>query len=308
VPPSTDLVLAACERIDREIRTRPELDHTSHLRVEVGGEVLFDRHYRGPAVADVFSVTKSVLAAVAGVAVRDGVLPDLDLPVGPVLDLPLPGQTVRHLLTVTRGCETGGAFDIDEVCALPSGWLERIAAAPALDPPGTRFRYDNGGTHLLAALLDRLLPVPLAEYADRELFGPLGITDWRWRRDPDGVPTGHAHLELDAAGLAALGRLWLSGSLLDPGFARDMLTAHTPGGPPEDRPYGYLVWIDDAGPLAGGWAGQHVHAVRAADAVVVTTGDPDFSFGPPATDRLPAGWRPAHDLVAEHLLPVLVAR
>jgi CubicO group peptidase (beta-lactamase class C family) len=308
VPLRTDLVLAACERVDREIRTRPEFAHTSHLRVDVGGEVVFDRHYRGPAVADVFSVTKSVLAAVAGIAVRDGLLPDLDLPVGDVLDLPLPGQTVRHLLTMTRGCETEGPYEIDEVCALPGGWLQRIAAAPALEPPGTRFRYDNGAAHLLAAVLDRLLPVGLAEYAERELFGPLGITAWRWRRDPDGVPTGHAHLELDAAGLAALGRLWLSGTLLDPAFARDMLTAHTPGGPPEERPYGYLVWVDDAGPLAGGWAGQHVHAVPAAGAVVVTTGDPEFSFGPPATDRLPAGWRPAHDLVTEHLLPVLVAR
>ncbi|SFO42588.1 CubicO group peptidase, beta-lactamase class C family [Geodermatophilus obscurus] len=299
-------MLAVCERIDREIRTRPDFAHTSHLRVDVGGEVVFDHHYRGPAVADVFSVTKSVLAAVAGIAARDGHLRDLDLPVGPVLDLPLPGQTVRHLLTMTRGCETGGPYDIDEVCALPSGWLERIAAAPALEPPGTRFRYDNGAAHLLAAVLDRLLPGGLASFAERELFGPLGITGWRWHRDPDGVPTGHAHLELDAAGLAALGRLWLSGTLLDPGFARDMLTAHTRGGPPEERPYGYLVWIDDAGPLAGGWAGQHVHAVPAADAVVVTTGDPEFSFGPPPRDRLQDGWRPAHDLVAEHLLPVLV--
>ncbi len=40
-------MLAACERVDREIRTRPEFAHTSHLRVDVGGEVVFDRHYRG---------------------------------------------------------------------------------------------------------------------------------------------------------------------------------------------------------------------------------------------------------------------
>jgi hypothetical protein len=40
-------------------------------------------------------------------------------------------------------------------------------------------------------------------------------------------------------------------------------------------------------------------------AVVVTTGDPGFDPGPPPRDDLPADWRPALDLVREHLLPVL---
>jgi CubicO group peptidase (beta-lactamase class C family) len=306
-------VLAACELIDRTIRTAPEFGHVSHLRLERRGDVVFDAHYRGPMVADVFSVTKSVLAMLVGVAVRDGRVRDLDLPIGPILDLPLGGQTIRHLLTMTRGCETEGRYDIDEVAALDGGWLQRIAAAPALEPPGTGFRYDNGGTHLLAAVLERLLEEPLADYADRELFQPLDIALWQWRRDPDGLPTGHAHLHLDAAALAALGRLWLSRGhhagtpLLDPDFTREMLSRHTGGGPPEGRPYGYLIWLDDAGPMAGGWAGQHVHVLPAADAVVVTTGDPQFDFGPPPSHRLPVGWRPAHDLVAEHLLPVLEA-
>lgn len=85
-----------------------------------------------------------------------------------------------------------------------------------------------------------------------------------------------------------------------------MFSPHTPGGPPEHRPYGYLLWLDAAGPLAGGRAGQHVQAVDAADAVVVTTGDPRFDPGPPPTDALPPGWRPAYNLVREHLLPTLL--
>ena len=305
--------MAACERVDQAVRADPRFSHVSHVRLDLRGEVVFDQHYRGPVVADVFSVTKSVLAALVGFAVREGRVPDLDLLIGPVLGLPLGAQTLRHLLTMTRGCDAEGPYEIDEVAALPGGWLERIAAAPALELPGTRFRYDNGAAHLLAGVLDRLLDEPLDVYADRALFAPLGIRRWQWRRDPDGLPIGYGHLRLDAAALAALGQLWLSGGrgvagpLLDPEFTREMLTPHTPGGPPEDRPFGYLVWVDDAGPLAGGWAGQHVHALPAADAVVVTTGDPEFDFGPPARDRLSAGWRPAHDLVVEHLLPVLLA-
>jgi CubicO group peptidase (beta-lactamase class C family) len=75
----------ACRLVDEAIRSRPAYAHTGHFRVEVDGRVVFDRHYRGPEVADVFSVTKSVVATLCGIAVREGRLGDLDLPVGRVL-------------------------------------------------------------------------------------------------------------------------------------------------------------------------------------------------------------------------------
>jgi len=50
-----------------------------------------------------------------------------------------------------------------------------------------------------------------------------------------------------------------------------------------------------------------VAAVPAARAVVVVTGDPRFDPGPPPTDQLAPGWRPAGELVTEHLLPALLA-
>jgi CubicO group peptidase (beta-lactamase class C family) len=306
----------ACRLIDEAIRSEPAYAHTSHLLVEVGGELVFDRRYRGPRVADVFSVTKSVVATLCGIAVREGRLGDLDLPVGQVLPrlagTPAAAHTVRQLLTMTRGAETDGPFEIDEVMALPTGWLDRIAAAPQLDPPGTRFRYDNGGAHLLGAALSAVVGMPMAGYAEPRLFEPLGITGWRWPRDPDGYHYGAGHLRLAAADLSKLGRLWLDGGrwrgrqLLDPVFAADMATAHNGGGPPEDRPYGYLLWVAPDHLFAAGWAGQLVAAVPAAQAVVVVTGDPRFDPGPPPTDQLQPGWRPAAELVAAHLLPALL--
>ena len=49
--------------------------------------------------------------------------------------------------------------------------------------------------------------------------------------------------------------------------------------------------------IAGGWAGQHVTVVPGAQAVIVTTGDPD---------ALRPDWRPARDLVTERLVPALI--
>jgi CubicO group peptidase (beta-lactamase class C family) len=304
-----------CAQIDDELRTRPEFAHTSHFLVVVDGHVVHDAHYRGPQVADIFSVTKSVVATLAGIAVRDGLLPDLDLPVEEVLDLagsPSAGQSLRHLLTMTRGSEADGPYEIDEVVALPGGWVEHIATAPRLAAPGREFRYDNGAAHLFGAALTRLLGTSLSQYAERRLFGPLGITAWHWPRDPDGFDYGFGHLRLSAADLATLGTLWMDHGawrgeqVVDPGFARAMISPQSAGGPPEDRPYGYLTWVDEHGPFAGGWAGQHVTVVPAARAVVVTTGDPRFDPGPPPTDELQAGWRPARDLVTERLVPALL--
>ena len=68
---------------------------------------------------------------------------------------------------------------------------------------------------------------------------------------------------------------------------------------------GFLTWVDADGWLAGGWAGQHVLVLPAASAVVVTTGDPRFRFGPPPSDELPGDWRPALDLVRRHLVAAL---
>ena len=309
--PSPVAVRDACHRIGDQVRTDARYAHTSHLRVLVAGEPVFDEHYRGPVVADVFSVTKSVVATVAGIAARRGLLPALDEPVHAVLpalqNTPAHGQTWRHLLTMTRGAAVDGPWDIDAVTALPGGQVARVASAPRTDPPGRVFRYDNGAAHLLSAGLSQVLGRPVAEYAAAELFAPLGITDASWLADPDGVSYGFAHLRLSAASLGRLGDLWRTGGqpLVDPGFAAAMTTARTPGGPPEQLPYGFGIWVGTGLLLAGGWAGQHVLVLP--EAVVVTTGDPRFSVGPPPRDELPTDWRPALDLVRHHLLPILRA-
>jgi CubicO group peptidase (beta-lactamase class C family) len=307
--PDPAAVLAACRRIGDEIAADARYAHTSHLRVLVAGEAVFDEHYRGPAVADVFSVTKSVVATAAGVAARQGLLPGLDEPVDAVLPelrgTPAAGQTWRHLLSMTRGATVDGPWEIDAVTALPGGQVAHVAAAPRVATPGRSFRYDDGGFHLLSAGLSRLAGRPLADYAEVELFRPLGIAGASWPADPDGVTFGFAHLRLSAEGLGRLGELWRAGGrpLLDPTFAEAMITPHSPGGPPENVPYGLGFWVGDGTLLAGGWAGQHV--VVLPGAVVVTTGDPRFEFGPTPHDELPPHWQPALHLVEKHLLPLL---
>ena len=316
VPVDLAAVSAACRAVLAEVAD-PRYEHTSHLHVRVAGEVVVDEHLRGPRAGDVFSVTKSVLSTVVGVVAAQGRLPVLDQPVADVLP-ELRGTTAQphtwgHLLSMTRGAETEGRWDVDELTALPGGQVAHIAAAPQLRPPGQGFAYDNGGCHLVSAALQELLGEPVGEHARRELFAPLGVEQVEWLRDPDGIPFGYGHLSIAAADLAELGQLWLDGGrrkgrqLVDPRYLAELSRPQSGGGPPEDLPYGLLTWLDQRGTLmAGGWAGQHLLAVPSAGAVVVVTGDPRFTFGPPPRDELPDDWAPALDLVRRHLLPVLL--
>lgn len=298
----------AVAEADARIRREPAFAHTEHLVVAHRDRVVAAHAYGRRAVdepGDIFSVTKSVLSTLVGCAIRDGRL-RLGTTVGDLLHEVAPETadrhvSLRHLLTMTRGTDPSGEWDIDAVMRLPGGWTRKLLTAPRLSEPGRRFRYDNGASHVLAACLARALGEDVETYAARRLFSRLGITRRHWPRDPDGLPYGFGQLCLSALDLLALGRLWCAGGvapdgrrLFDAGYAAEATRPHTGGGPPECVGYGYLWWVTEmAGHrafFAGGYAGQHVVVVPTLGLVTVTTG---------SEAALRPGWRPAVKVVPD---------
>jgi CubicO group peptidase (beta-lactamase class C family) len=184
---------------------------------------------------DTYSVTKSVVSTLAGIALARGDIETV--------------EPWRPLLTMTAGLES----EIDDVIALESGWEEALTSLPRAAPGA--FRYDNGTAHVFACELARALGAPLDLYAAEVLFGPLGVDTWRWPRDPEGYAWGFGHLKLRTRDLARIGELWRTGESLDPWYRREATRAQTPGGPPEHRPYGFLWWIG-GGYFGAGYLGQ----------------------------------------------------
>ena len=311
-PPSHDRLRRAVEEVVAAVVADPRCARVTDLLVARGPHTVLHWH-RGEVVPrDLFSVTKTVLAVLTGIAVADGLLRVEDavsahLPAEAARP-ELAGQSVHHLLTMRRGAESGERFDIDEVALTSGSWAARWAAAPSVEPPGTGFRYDNGASQLLAEVL-HAVSGDLAAYAGDRLFSRLGIRDWTWRRDPTGTPTGAAHLSLAAPDLARVGAVlcdegrWEGTVVVDPGWVRLMRTASSAGGPPEDRPYGAGLWIEDDEVCFGaGWAGQLLLCRPTDGLVVVAQSDPGFSYGPPARDAMPDHWRAPLELVRGRLL------
>jgi len=267
----------------------PGCARVTDLVVATQDRVLAEYSSTGWAARDLFSVTKTVLAILTGIAVDAGYVA-LD-------DRGLGEQTIRQLLTMTRGAACGGEFDLDLVAVRAHNWAADFARAPHVHAPGTVFGYDNGAAQLLAEALHRAVPGGLHDFADRSLFRPLGFGEVPWDADPSGTPCGPAHLHLTAGELHRLGGLLLAGGrleaeqLVSSGWVASMRRRSSPGGAPEGRPYGMGLWLEPDGSFFGaGWAGQLLYCRPRDGLTLVALSDPAFDYGPPATDRMPPNW------------------
>ena len=104
-----------------------------------------------------------------GVALAQGAIASVDQPVVALVpewtalnnDPRTREITVRHLLTMSAGFDLGLATDHRQITGGPR------LGIPLAATPGERFAYDNAIVGLLAALIERVAGMPLADYARR---------------------------------------------------------------------------------------------------------------------------------------------
>ena len=256
-----------------------------HPRGGVSGVVL--QHGRTVATwgepdrADLtFSVAKTYLGLLAGVAHSRGLLPDADEPVG----VRVPGigfdggrnrqVTWRHLLEQTSEWE-GTCFGLPDTV---DRWRQvshdpRPAGGPKggarpLQAPGSYWEYNDVRINQLALALLHLFGAPLPEVFAEALMRPLGASeDWAWRAYDDAwlelhgrrVPSvpGGTHwgggVSISARDQARLGQLLLAGgrhegrSLIPEAWVQQMRR------PCAQAPfYGWLMWLNPQGQVFPG--------------------------------------------------------
>ncbi len=133
-----------------------------------------------------FSVTKSLLSAVVGLAHERGLIKDLHAP----LRNALPGGYFAsdhnrdiswdHLLRQTSNWQ-GSLWDKADWADRPVG--DDPAAWPTAVPPapGTAWKYNDVRVNLLALAALHVWREPLPVVAAREIMGPIGASDsWQW--------------------------------------------------------------------------------------------------------------------------------
>lgn len=181
-------------------------------------------HHSVSELAKINSCTKSILSSLICIAMDRGVLPAPSTPISvffPGLnkdpDFRKENITLEHLLTMTPGwnwTEFGGQNSFPRMTRSPN-WVDFVLKQSLSNSPGVRMEYNSGASQLLSAILMQASGMSTAHFAELYLFGPLGIEDYKWETDPQGIHTGGFGLWLRPSDLLKFGQLYLQEGIWD---------------------------------------------------------------------------------------------
>ena len=269
------------------------------------GHIVLESYYepfRGEMQHPVNSATKGIVAALVAIARAKALLLP---PEAPLLDY-FPGRevenlgafkktiTLQHLLDMQSGLAWDEPLDNRPPASLrqmraSADWVQFVLDRPMALPPGQAFNYNSGASHLLSAVLARATGLPADEYARRELFGPLGIADFQWQKDPQGIATGGFGLSMttrDMAKIALLVQqegLWDGTQVLPREWAIGLRSGQVPMiiSAQLDFRYGQHWWrLPEYGAvMAVGFNRQVVLVMHDLELVAAATGRSHWDFG-----------------------------
>lgn len=257
-------------------------------------------------VVCISSAGKWIVAACVALLVRQGDLHP-DLPIRTLLpELPAWAAPIRlhHLIHHTSGLPDKAVMDMGFGGQVPRWTTETVlnllsAMPDPQAPPGTAFSYCTTGYVCLSALIERAAAQPIADFAQKRLFAPLGMTSTQFWTGPDlhpptvtaahppwhpGVPAPHSGDGVwstardmlrwaEAMQTGALGPR-MTALMRQPGKLRD--------GTNVPYAWGAAVLSGTRGPAfahSGAWPGCHTYVISApankASAIVIAfTDDP----------------------------------
>lgn len=206
-----------------------------------------------------FSMAKTVVALLVGLAKQDGLINSLDDPAEryvPALAGREYGRTsLRALLTMSSGVKFREDYDgIDDAARLSMATFGRQSAGGAaavtafndrIAPPGVRWYYASAETFVLALLVRAVFGRPLMAVVQERLWQPMGAeADATWLTDKSGLEIGYMGFNAVLRDYARLGMMLANGGraggrqLVD---ARWVTSMSTPAFLPSQtgRPFGY---------------------------------------------------------------------
>lgn len=292
----------------RSFETEPFLEQvkTTGLIILQDDTILFERYERDLTPAGnhiAWSVTKSFVSALFGIAVSEGHLDDLMQPVSEILPelegSGYDGVPIKHVLQMSSGVrfneDYGDRFsDINRMGpSMANGSLLDFAATLERErESGTVQHYVSVDTQVLGEILVRVTGQDLATYATEKLWKPLGMEfDAYFLIDGTGKEWAFGGLNASLRDYARFGWLYSQGGrrgerqIVPAEWVKASVTPDAPHLVPEDEPggkmgYGYQWWIPGGSQgefTALGIYGQFVY-VDPARRLVIAKNSVDADF------------------------------
>ena len=262
------------------------------LLVIRNGHIVSENYFgaNGPNTRhELFSCTKSFIATLMGIAIDKGYVGGVGQMAAELLDgrtfqnesAAKSAMTLEHLLTMTTGLDWTEGDPTYRAMYGSRDWVRYVMDLPMRDQPGDDFNYCSGCSHVLSAIIQAKTRMNTRDFAEKELFRPLGITDVRWDADSQGIPIGGWGLQITPRDMAKLGYLylrdgvWEGRQIVSSAWVKAATEKHTSTDGPLG--YGYQWWTY---PHWGAYAalgryGQMIFVVPDLDLIVVTTAAAD---------------------------------
>lgn len=259
--------------------------------------LLYERYfndYGHDSTVTSFSVAKSFVSALVGIAIAEGRIGSVEDPVTKYVPELLQRDpryrriTLRHLLTMSSGIryQQGGTPWGDDARTYYGTDLRAMAlSSPITGAPGQTFNYNNYHPLLLGLVLERTTGRSVSSYLQEKLWKPLGMEapgSWSLDSRRSGFEKMESGINARAIDFAKFGRLYLhrgnwNGAQLVPA---DWVAASTRFDAVTDPApfYQYFWWVNpEAGAhfFASGNHGQKIYVVPEQRLIFVRFGKSD---------------------------------
>ncbi|NUY79431.1 serine hydrolase [Flavobacterium sp. MAH-1] len=272
IKPSADFEIAASDcdtqkikELNRQIALENFRQITSIVVVVKNGKLLLEEYFNGAdrnTLHDTRSVGKSFTSAFMGMAISDGFIKNENQVLGDFYELRKFANysdekakiTLKDLLTMSSifdGSDQNSESPGNEENMYPTDNWMKFALDLPIDPKKQKQKhwdYFTAGVVLLGDILDKSVADGLEKYADKKLFKPMGITDYKWEYTPQKVVNTAGGLRMNSLDLAKIGQLYQNGGLwkgkriLPKKWVDASLSSQLPIPDRDHEFYGYLFW------------------------------------------------------------------
>ncbi|MEO9870247.1 serine hydrolase domain-containing protein [Ekhidna sp.] len=249
--------------LNQKIAQNKFKDITSVVVVK-GGKLLIEEYFNGAnrnTLHDTRSVGKSFASTITGIAIEEGYLKSTDQTLNEFYDLTKFDNystqkdlvTLKSLLTMSSGFDGSDSnYDSpgnEDNIQSTDNWMESTLnlSMDNTRKVGEQWDYFTAGVMVLGDIIEKSVPGGLEKFADKKLFEPLGISNYKWFYTPQNVPYTGGGLEMNSLDFAKYGQLykndgvWNGKQILPSQWVTKTMTNYFPEIP--DQPgYGFLFW------------------------------------------------------------------
>lgn len=278
--------------------TLNKYETTSFLLIQ-NDSILYEQYWNGYdslTLSGSFSVAKTIVGILVGIAVDEGKIKSLDDKVGSYLpefnSNDNSGLTIRHLLMMSAELNWDESYNSPFASTTKTYYGTDITQAvlklKVVGQPGKRFNYQSCNTELLALVLEKATGKTLSDYASEKLWQPMGAENTAlWSLDhKDGHEKAYCCFNSTARDFARLGYLflhhgnWKGKQLVSEQYAKASVSPApilNEDGTKSCDFYGYHWWITNRKGheifYARGILGQYVIAIPDKNAIMVRLGN-----------------------------------